>query len=176
MDYVPVDYFEVAMEHVFHWEGGYVNDPRDPGGETKYGISKRAYPTVDIANLTKAQAREIYRRDYWEACRCGELPGPLALMVFDSAVNQGQGRAKRLLQASLGVKQDGIVGPMTLGAAHEAPLNVVMLQYSVRRALHYVNLSTFKHFGKGWLSRLFDTHGTAMTAYVQEARLQERVP
>lgn len=176
MDYLPIDYFEVAMEHVFQWEGGYVNDPKDPGGETKYGISKRAYPKLDIKNLTKGQAREIYYRDYWKSCRCDELPGPMALMVFDAAVNQGPSRAKKFLQASVGVKQDGIVGPNTIRAAHEADLKLVMIYFSVKRALHYTSLSTFKRYGRGWLNRLFDTHGTAMTVYVQEKRLQKGIP
>lgn len=176
MDYVPVDYFEVAMEHVFYWEGGYVDDPHDPGGETNHGISKRSYPTVDIKNLTKEGAKVIYRADYWSACRCDQLPGPLALMVFDAAVNQGVSRAVRFLQEALGVKQDGIIGPMTIEAAKRSQLKLVMLKFSVRRALHYASLSTFNRYGKGWMSRLFDGYATALTTYVQEARLQKGIP
>lgn len=79
--------FAAALELLLHFEGGYVNDPNDAGGETKYGISKRAYPNLDIASLTKSDAAEIYLRDYWDACRCSEMPEPLSLSVFDYAVN-----------------------------------------------------------------------------------------
>ncbi|AHI29714.1 hypothetical protein AU14_17600 [Marinobacter similis] len=170
-----MDYFVVAMEHVFEWEGGEVNDPRDPGGHTKFGISKRSYPHLDISSLTRKKAIQIYRKDYWELCQCDKLPGPLALMVFDSAVNQGPDRAKKILQAVLGVKQDGQIGPKTLSAAQEVNLKVALLGYSVRRALHYVRLPTFNYYGKGWLSRLFDTHAAAMTHYVEEAQLRKGI-
>lgn len=75
------------------FEGGYVNDPADPGGETKYGISKRAYPNVDIRNLTPELAGTIYENDYWGPAGCAQLPPGMALVVFDSAVNCGVQRA-----------------------------------------------------------------------------------
>lgn len=81
--------FEQAVERVLGAEGGYVNDPDDPGGETKYGISKRANPDVDIPSLTEDKARELYRERYWNAIKADQLPGPLREMAFDAAVNQG---------------------------------------------------------------------------------------
>lgn len=94
--------FAAAVEFVLRHEGGYVNDPSDPGGETKYGISKRAYPSLNIAALTREQAVAIYERDYWRASGAPSLPMPLALVVFDTAVNMGVTRARQLLAESRG--------------------------------------------------------------------------
>lgn len=92
--------WEKAIEFVLSIEGGYVNDPSDPGGETKYGISKRSYPNVDIKNLTEAGAKEIYKKDYWDACNCDHLSIGIDAVVFDTAVNMGIGTAKSILQTS----------------------------------------------------------------------------
>jgi len=81
-------------------EGGYVNDAADPGGETNMGISKRAYPAVDILNLTREQAGDIYHRDYWLACACDTLDQGAALALFDTAVNVGVTRALAMWQAA----------------------------------------------------------------------------
>lgn len=85
--------FKEALRFVLSKEGGYVNDPNDPGGETKWGISKRAYPTLDIKNLTEQQCIDIYLADYWNACGCNGLSPALGAAVFDSAVNCGVSRA-----------------------------------------------------------------------------------
>lgn len=92
-----MDNFDRCIPFVLKWEGGYVNHPDDPGGETKYGISKRAYPDLDIKSLTLDDAKSIYRRDYWDASNCDSFDLPLAVVVFDSAVNCGVGRAKTWL-------------------------------------------------------------------------------
>ena len=92
--------FDKAIDFVLSIEGGYVNDPKDPGGETKYGISKRAYPDVDIARLTESEAKEIYKRDYWQAIGCDSFSFPLDIIVFDTAVNMGKGATKELLKSS----------------------------------------------------------------------------
>jgi lysozyme family protein len=89
--------FAIDMTFVFKWEGGYVNDPNDPGGETNYGISKRAYPNVDIKNLTRQAAQEIYQRDYWDAISGDILNPALACAALDCAINMGVGRAKQFL-------------------------------------------------------------------------------
>lgn len=94
--------FTRALQFTSKWEGGYVNDPVDPGGETKYGISKRAYPHLDIKNLTREGANEIYYTDYWLAAGCDSLPVPLCMVAFDSAVNHGVSWAKRYVKASNG--------------------------------------------------------------------------
>lgn len=150
--------FDRAFEHLIGVEGGYVNDPRDPGGETKYGISKRAYPDLDIASLTLDDAKGIYRRDYWEALKCDDLPAAIAVGTFDCGVNQGTGRAARILQQSLGVAADGIIGPQTLAAAKDADAGSAAADMLARRAIHYSGLPTFGRFGRGWMNRLFSVH------------------
>lgn len=112
--------WEKAIEFVLDMEGGYTLDPSDPGGETNFGISRKSYPNLDIKNLTVDQAKEIYRRDYWIPCHCDELPTAFAISVFDTAVNQGAGKARRLLQIALDVVVDGNIGPKTIAAAHKA--------------------------------------------------------
>ncbi len=109
--------WDKAITFVLEMEGGYTLDPNDPGGETKYGISKKAYPSLDIKNLTVDQAKDIYKRDYWEACQCDQLPSAFAISVFDTAVNQGVGKAQRLLQIALDVDVDGVIGAKTISAA-----------------------------------------------------------
>jgi lysozyme family protein len=130
--------WEVAIEFVLRMEGGETveNNPNDPGGETKFGISKKAYPNLDIANLTREDAKEIYKKDYWETCRCDELPTPLAIAVFDTAVNQGTGKARRLLQTSLGVIADGVIGEQTITAAHKAGTDQVR-KFLAERLVEY---------------------------------------
>lgn len=147
--------FERAFGHVIGVEGGYVNDPADPGGETKFGISARAYPGRDIGNLTIETAREIYRRDYWDRCRCDGLPPMLAVAVFDCAVNQGCRPAGRFLQRALGVTADGAIGPVTLRAAHSADAGAVLVDFMARRAVRYAATAGFDRFGRGWYRRLF---------------------
>lgn len=146
--------FDKAVDHIIALEGGYVNDPRDPGGETKYGISKRSYPNEDIKNLTIARAKEIYRRDYWDKCRCDELPPKLAYYVFDAAVNQGVKAAITLLQRTVKTKEDGVIGPATIKAAQSANVEAPAL-YLANRALRYANTNNFAVYGAGWMKRLF---------------------
>ena len=148
--------FEFAVNLVLENEGGYVNHPSDPGGETKHGITKRQYPDLDIASLTIDQAKEIYRRDYWAAVKGDSLPDQIASVVFDCAVNQGPGRAIKFMQAALGVSADGIIGPRTLAAANSVSPALFVTRMMAERALHYASLSTFDVFGKGWMRRLFD--------------------
>jgi lysozyme family protein len=134
-------------------EGGYSNDPDDPGGETKFGISKRSYPNLDIARLTRAGAEEIYRRDFWDKCRCDELALPIALALFDSAVNQGPRKAIRLLQQALKVSDDGVIGDETIGAAAGAVPREVLIQFLSRRAIEYARGNP--KYQRGWFVRLF---------------------
>src|SRR6516225_9079499 len=89
--------FGIDMTFVFKWEGGYVNDPNDPGGETNWGISKRACPNVDIKNLTRQAAQELYQRDYWNAIDGDALEPALACAALDTAINMGVARAKQFL-------------------------------------------------------------------------------
>ena len=153
--------FDKAMEATFAWEGGYVDNPNDPGGATKYGISKRAHPEVNISKLTKKKAREIYHQDYWQPCGCEELPAGLDLLVFDCAVNQGPGFAVRTLQQSVGAAEDGIFGPRTQAAAESADPHEAIREYVARRGVRYGRLDTFSRFGLGWMRRLADIHQRA---------------
>lgn len=135
-------------------EGGYVNNPADPGGATKYGISQRSYPSIDIASLTLDQARAIYQRDYWDACRCDALTPAVAGLLFDAAVNQGAGWAVRALQSALGVATDGAIGPKTLAAAEAADPATLHATIGWLRESRYRQLADFSTFGHGWIVRL----------------------
>ena len=126
--------FEHAMEFVLRWEGGYANNPADPGGETNFGISKRSYPELDIKNLTKDQAIAIYKRDYWDRCGAEQMPWPLALIHFDSAVNCGVGQA----------------GAFLSGSGND------VLKYCSERLQFYTHLNTFQIFGAAWTRRVAD--------------------
>jgi lysozyme family protein len=147
--------FQKAVDIVIRLEGGdkLVSDPNDPGGLTKFGISKRAYPSTDIANLTRDQAEFLYKTDYWLPAGCDGYPWPLSLYVFDAAVNHGLDAAKKMLQDVAGVPQDGIVGPRTLKAI--AAGKELDIKYLARRALRYFGTRNFDIYGKGWLNRLF---------------------
>lgn len=146
--------FLKACNLILQFEGGYVNDPRDPGGETNFGISKRAYPNEDIKNMTRTRAQEIYWRDYWLATGCDKLAPPLALLVFDGAVNCGPRTAVKLLQEVVKTNADGIIGPLTLTAIDEWYPPGLLRGYTQRREQYYRSLSNFSIYGKGWLNRL----------------------
>jgi hypothetical protein len=128
--------FGRALPVLFKFEGGYANHPSDPGGETKYGISKRAYPDLDIANLTPQDAAEVYWRDYWLPSKAGDRTWPFSLYIFDSAVNHGLKRTRRLLVAS---GED---------AAKFLDCREVLYHDIVRKRPHSMT------FLKGWLRRL----------------------
>src|SRR5690606_31248043 len=136
-----------AVEVVLQHEGGYVNDPRDPGGETKFGISKRQYPDLDIASLTREQAIEIYRRDWWQRYGYDRLQDDaVATKLLDMAVNMGPATAHRLLQealVSLGhpVAVDGILGPQTLAAANRADPRRLLQVLRWRAAERYFHIA-----------------------------------
>jgi lysozyme family protein len=146
--------FDQAFDKLISHEGGYVNDPRDPGGETKFGISKRAYPSVDIAGLTLEQAKAIYLRDYWQRARCDELPPALAFQVFDTAVNSGIGQAIRLLQRAVGVADDGVTGPLTMAAIQRTDAEGLIARFNGQRLEFMTKLSTWDTFGRGWARRV----------------------
>jgi lysozyme family protein len=145
--------FQRALACILTAEGGYVNDPQDAGGETKYGISKRAYPQENIRRLTKERAAQIYQRDYWNACQCDAMPWPLALFVFDAAVNQGIRAAAQCLQRAAGVPDDGKIGSQTLAALNDG--DALAARFMAERALCYGKIPNSERFGKGWFNRLF---------------------
>lgn len=155
-----MDVFTAAVNFVLAEEGACKNDPNDPGGETAWGISKRAYPGLDIAKLTKDQARAIYYHDYWLRPGLYQLPSSLAVAVFDAAVNEGQKTAVVLLQLCLPVpmKIDGDLGPATLAAVTKQPLAELLPAYLAQRAIRYARNPHFVLYGHGWLRRLFQVH------------------
>lgn len=148
--------FDRAVDHILRLEGGYVNHPDDPGGETKFGISKRAYPELVIKEITIEKAKEIYERDYWKRCQIDGLPSAIRLMVFDAAVNQGPVQAIRMLQEVLGVTVDGVIGNETRVAAYRMSALKLIGEYMRIRRRKYQSNAMFKTFGAGWLVRLMD--------------------
>lgn len=139
---------------VIQEEGGYVNDPQDPGRETNFGISKRAYPQLDIPNLTVAEATTIYYTDYWVKNRCGEIPGNLALYYFNLCVMSGGVEATKILQNLLGVASDGVFGPVTLQHAQQFPADR-HYHYLTLCLEHFETLQNWEHDKNGWTDRLF---------------------
>ncbi len=136
-------------------EGGerVTDDPRDAGGLTKWGVSQRSFPSLDIRNLTREQAMALYDTHYWQRSRCDEMPAPVALMVFDCAVNQGAGTAARLLQRALGVSPDGVLGPATmLQIKQQDPVDVLQ-RLALLRVEKYLGLNN-SAFEKGWINRV----------------------
>lgn len=115
-----MDKFDKAMKFTLRWEGGYIDHPTDPGGETNFGIAKRSHPNVDIKNLTEEGAKEIYREKYWNKIKGDELAPAVALAVMDYAVNSGTSRAAKTLQKVVSAIVDGAIGPNTLKRVKEA--------------------------------------------------------
>ena len=146
--------FDLAFDKLIGHEGGYSNNPKDPGGETKFGISKRSYPSIDIAALTLAEVRQIYRRDFWDRAQCDRLPPGVAFDVFDCAVNSGIGQAIRFLQRAVGVEDDGHIGPLTLAAVQRHDAETVQARFNGQRLDFMTRLSTWDVFGKGWARRI----------------------
>ena len=158
--------WEKSLEVILHHEGGYVNHPKDPGGETNLGVTKRVYEdfggTKDMKDLTIEDVEPIYRKNYWDKCRCDDLPSGADWSVFDWAVNSGTGRAAKAMQKIVGATPDGAIGPKTLEAiAGKDPKELVEKMYDQRQAF-YERLKTFDTFGRGWTRRNKETKETAL--------------
>jgi len=151
--------FDGIIDMVLQHEGGYVNDPADPGGETKYGISKRAYPNVNIKNLTKNDAKEIYKEDYWGVGKCDKIPPHLRHIYFDMCVNFGIGKAVGVLQRAANSKSgnrldiDGKLGPLTLGSIKNLEVDRVRSFRVLRFAEITINNPNLSKFWVGWYRR-----------------------
>ncbi len=161
--------FEAALDNVLRHEGGYADHPADPGGATKYGITRATLSAwrganatkTDVRRLTRAEAGAIYRARYWDAVRAGDLPAGVDCCVFDAAVNSGPGRAAKWLQAAVRVPQDGVVGPVTLAAARSCdPRGLIDDVCDVRLAF-LRSLSTWSVSGRGWERRIGDVRRVA---------------
>lgn len=144
--------FDEAFDRLVSHEGGYVNNPADPGGETKFGISKRSYPNVDIKNLTLDGAKEIYRRDFWNVVDTAHAA--VKFQAFDFAVNSGIPTALRKLQVAVGVADDGHWGPLSAQALERMDLNDVLMRYLGLRLDFMSKLKAFDTFGRGWAARI----------------------
>jgi lysozyme family protein len=159
---VVSDAFNRAVRFVLDHEGGYDNDPDDPGGETKFGIDARSHPGVDIRNLTESDAVEIYRRTYWAAIRGDDLPYPLSLVVMDAAVNCGISWSSKTLQRIVKSTPDGIIGAQTLAAIAMSPLPIMeicRLHLIARRDRYTALIATnpkLKKYLAGWMRRVVD--------------------
>lgn len=132
--------FDRCFAFLMKWEGGYINDSDDPGGETNFGISKRSHPSLDIAQLTEASAKELYRQEYWTTSNCQSRPWPWDLIMFDTAVNLGVHSAAILFQEN----QD-------------------WRDFLLSRVKYYVSIAARTHnkYLKGWMNRIVDLHAEA---------------
>jgi lysozyme family protein len=158
--------FDKAFELLIGHEGGFTDNRADAGNwtggkvgvgtlkGTKYGIAANSYPNLDIKNLTLAQAKAIYKRDFWDKAKCDQMPPELAFHVFDMSVNSGVSRGVKILQKTVGTTQDGIIGPATLKAVQAMPMFNLVMIYNANRLQFYTSLSTFGTFGKGWTNRV----------------------
>jgi lysozyme family protein len=152
------DIFNKCIDVVLKNEGGYVNNPLDPGGETNMGICKRNYPNLNIKNLTRNQAIEIYFRDYWQPMNLHNIEDETAILeIFDMGVNAGLRTAIKLAQKLVGAFADGEIGPETEGMINDFPADFVEL-YKCNRKMYYLSLVRRKPhltiFLKGWLNRV----------------------
>ena len=144
--------FEESFTRLLGNEGRYSNDPKDPGGETNWGISKRTYPHVDIKNLTKEGAKEIYMRDFWQPL--AEAHPAVRYQAFDFAVNSSIQTATRKLQQAVGAADDGHWGPRSAAALAAMELNDVLMKYIGLRLQFMTGLANWEHAGKGWARRI----------------------
>lgn len=146
--------FDLAFDRLMDYEGGYINDLDDPGGETHWGISKRSYPNLDIKHLTRDQAKTIYRRDFWLRIHADALPSSVAFQVLDFAVNSGIDTAVRYLQRALGVADDGYWGPVSQQAANNASETDLILTLNAERLDYMTRLKNWPNASRGWARRI----------------------
>jgi lysozyme family protein len=153
--------FEEAILKTLANEGGakYTEDPADRGGATKYGISQRAYPQLDIRNLTEAQARDIYKRDYWDRVRGDDIVSQaIAENIFDTCVNMGVRTGSRLAQLALGLKPaDGVIGSQTLAKINATDETLFLAAYTIAKVARYAHLCNRdrnqQRYLLGWINR-----------------------
>jgi len=163
--------FEYSLAQVLKSEGGYVNNPKDPGGETNMGVTKAAWSTWlkrpiangEMAKLTHADIIPFYKALYWDKSYCNQLPTGIDYMVFDASVNMGVGQSIRLLQKSLGCVADGVIGNITMKAINDADVKTLIDKLSAQKEMFYRSLGTFATFGKGWLARVQQVKQTALS-------------
>jgi lysozyme family protein len=168
------DNFNESLAHVLKHEGGFVNHPKDPGGATNLGCTKRVWEewvghevTVDdIRSLTVADVTPLYKKKYWDAVRGDDLPRGVDFAVFDLAINSGTGRASKLLQRAVGVAADGAIGPATLAAVASINPRELATKVCEARLAFLQGLPTWETFGKGWGRRVKETEKVAFNMAV----------
>lgn len=154
--------FDAAFERLLGHEGGYSNNPADPGGETMYGITKRVAVangyTGPMRDLPLAEAKRIAKAAYWDAVKGDAMPNELDFQLFDTAYNSGPAQAVKLLQRALDVPADGILGPNTLGqiakAQHLGSVAALLARFNGQRLEFLTSLYPWPNFGKGWARRV----------------------
>jgi len=162
--------FEAALKAILHHEGGFVNHPKDPGGMTNLGVTKRVWEEwvgheVDektMRGLTPEIVGQMYKVKYWDKIKGDDLPSGVDYVVFDAAVNSGPGRAAKWLQACVGVEPDGGIGPKTLAAVNAFDASQLVEDYAKRRLSFLMDLQTWDTFGKGWGRRVAEVQKTGL--------------
>ena len=159
--------FDKCLEMLLHHEGGYVWHEEDPGGETNLGVTKKVYQdwggTKDMIDLTVEDVAPIYKKNYWDRCKCDELSSGLDWAVFDWAVNSGTRRVSKALQKACGAERDGVIGNKTLALANGQNVKYMIEEIAVIRQSFYESLRTFKTFGRGWTRRNKETTEQALS-------------
>ena len=159
--------FEECLKMLLHHEGGYVNHPDDPGGETNLGVTKKVYAASggkkSMKKLTVKDVAPIYKKSYWARLKCDDLPSGLDFCAFDWGVNSGTGRAAKALQKICGASVDGAIGPKTLALINRQNPKYMIEEFGKIRQEFYESLGTFKTFGKGWTRRNKETTETSIS-------------
>lgn len=162
--------FEKCFAEVLKHEGGFVNHPKDPGGITNLGVTKKTWDEWtgedvspdDMKALTPNLVKPLYKNRYWDACRCDDLPSGVDYCVFDTAVNSGRVRATKFLQSVVGAVPDGAIGPVTIASANDKGARLTIEQFIDKRELFLRGLSNFPTFGNGWLNRTKNVRAKAL--------------
>jgi len=152
--------FEKAIDRVLAHEGGYVNDPRDNGGETNWGVTRNTATAAgykgSMRDMTRDQAKAIYKRLYWDTIKADQMPFAVAYQVFDAAVNHGVSAASKMIQRAVGVADDGVIGANTLRAINSRSVQNLVFEFNGARISFYTAIAKpqFDRFGKGWMNRV----------------------
>ena len=153
-----ISIFDPLFERLMKHEGGYVNHPSDPGGETMWGVTKRVARAHGyhgpMRNLPKSLAKQIADKSYWQAIHGEDLPRAVAWQVIDAAYNHGNRQAIKFLQRAVGASDDGLIGPRTLAAVKAMDEDDILLLFNAERLEFFTNLSIWQKFGKGWARRI----------------------
>jgi hypothetical protein len=150
--------FKEAFVKLLGHEGGYVNNPKDPGGETNWGVTKRVAEANgyrgSMKDFTQDDAQKIYLKLYWNAVKADDLPDPIRFDVFDAAVNSGVSQASKWLQRAIGAQNDGVIGTKTIEALKASNPFEIKLKFLSQRLSFMTELPTWSTFGKGWARRI----------------------